>query len=411
MIRTLKNFVHLCIAGIANCLYLFPSRSMKVIGITGTDGKTTTATLVYDILTANGYSVALLTTVSAVINGKSYDTGFHVTTPNAFALQKYFALAKKAGVEYFILETTSHGLDQNRVFGTHFAVSAITNIASEHLDYHRTYEQYLQAKSKIIAMSDCVVLNKDDKSYTPLVKIREVNNKKTKLISFGLGDNADINSKKYPLKTTMPGEFNLYNALAALSICMQLGIEYDLAKDVIESYKTPIGRQEVLTTTPFTVMVDFAHTPHSFHALLSSLRSEYTGSIIHVFGSAGDRDHDKRPEMGKISSQFADQIIITAEDPRHESVKKITADILTGVSKEFTLSDVENTDTVKKNAKRVYTIADRKEAIEFAVSLAKKGDIIVVTGKGHEQSMNFGNGEQPWSDHAAVKEALQDIHV
>lgn len=383
---------------------------MKVIGITGTDGKTTTATLVYDILIANGYSAALLTTVSAVINGKTYDTGFHVTTPNAFALQKYFALAKKAGVEYFILETTSHGLDQNRVFGTRFAVSAITNIASEHLDYHKTYEQYVQAKSKIIAMSDCVVLNKDDKSYKYLVKNSQFTDRGVKKVTYGLGDDSDITPKKYPVSPTMPGEFNRYNALAALGVCMEIGIEYDMAKDVIEAYEAPIGRQEILTNTPFTVMVDFAHTPHSFQALLSALKSEYTGSIIHVFGSAGDRDQDKRPEMGRISSQFADQIIVTAEDPRNESVEKITAEILAGISKEFTVLGTEDSDTAKKNAKQVFTISDRKKAIEFALSLAKKDDIVVITGKGHEQSMNFGNGEQPWSDHAAVKEALQHMH-
>ena len=401
MIRTLKNFVHLCIGFTANCIYLFPSRSMKVIGVTGTDGKTTTATLLYEILTAYGYKVGMLTTVSAIINGKSYDTGFHVTTPNPFALQKCLALAKKAGVEYFILETTSHALDQNRVFGIHYAVSAITNISSEHLDYHKTYEAYVKAKAKIIAMSTTVVLNKDDKSYSYILELKAKSTKlkNKKCITFGLNTDADINPEKYPIKPSMPGEFNLYNSLAAIAVCLQLGIEYKTVKGTIETYKAPIGRQDIVTHSPFTVMIDFAHTPHAFHALLSSLRSEYLGNIIHVFGSAGQRDHEKRPEMGKISSQFADRIILTAEDPRNEKVKEIIEQIAEGISKKFTVEDTTF----------LYKIPDRREAIEFALSIATKGDIVVITGKGHEQSMNFGNGEVQWSDHAAVKEAFKKL--
>ncbi len=408
MIRTLKNFAHLGLAITANLCYFFPSRSMKVIGVTGTDGKTTTASLIYKILTDSGKKVALLTTVSAIINEKSYDTGFHVTTPNPFMLQKILSQAKKSGVEYFILETTSHGLDQNRVWGIKYAVSVITNIADEHLDYHKTYEKYLEAKAKIIDMSNTIVLNKDDRSFSRL------SNRSNK-ITYGMHKDADINPHKYPLKSSLPGEFNLYNSLAALGVCMQLGIDYANAKKAIESYKAPIGRQDIIQKTPFTIMVDFAHTPHSFHALLSSLRKEYSGKIIHVFGSAGERDQGKRAEMGKISSQFTDVIILTSEDPRSEKVENIIDQIATGISNNFTVKDsdtrqAEGKQVQSKNSKDnkyVYKIPDRREAIKLALSVAEKGDIVVVTGKGHEQSMNLGNGEIPWSDYEVINSILK----
>ncbi len=386
---------------------------MSVIGVTGTDGKTTTAMLIHDMLQAAGYKVAILTTVSAQIAGKSYDTGFHVTTPSSFMLQKYFLMAKKAGVEYFILETTSHGLDQNRVFGIHYIVSAITNISSEHLDYHKTYEKYVEAKTKIIAMSDTVVLNNDDTSYKYILELKEKNTAlhNKKYVTYGLGNNSEVNPEKYPLNPSMSGEFNLYNSLAALGVCLQLGIEYDVVKDVVEEYKTPKGRQDIIIDSPFTVMVDFAHTPNSFQAILSSLRQNYSGSIIHVFGSAGERDYKKRPEMGKISSQFADRIILTAEDPRSEKVGDINDDIKKGISHSqfvtFNEKESQNKVQIEKNKKYVFEISDRKKAIEFALSIADKGDIVVITGKGHEQSMNLGNGEISWSDHDVVQKAVE----
>lgn len=398
MIRTLKNFAHLLLAIIANLYYQFPSKSMKVIGVTGTDGKTTTATLIYEILKHSGKKVGILTTISAEINNKSFDTGFHVTTPSPFLLQSILSKAKKEGVEYFILETTSHGLDQNRVWGVNYEVSVITNISEEHLDYHKTYKKYVEAKAKIINKSKKVLVNRDDKSHKHILDIisleqrSEANNQK--LITFGFGKDADINPKKYPLKPSIPGDFNLYNSLAALGVALQIGISFDNAKQVIEKYKTPLGRQDIVFKVPFTVMIDFAHTPNSFESLLKTLRSEYKGRIIHVFGSAGERDKAKRPEMGKVSSTYSDIIILTAEDPRNEDAEEIANQISKGISSKFKLDD------------NLYIIADRGEAISFALKTAKKGDIVVITGKGHEPTMNFGNGEVPWSDYNEVKKHL-----
>jgi UDP-N-acetylmuramoyl-L-alanyl-D-glutamate--2,6-diaminopimelate ligase len=413
MIQSLKNVAHLILAGFANIFYGFPSKHMVMIGVTGTDGKTTTASLIYDILQKSGKKTALLTTVSATIDGKSYDTGFHVTTPNSIHLQKYLSLAKRAGVTHFVLETTSHALDQNRVFGIHFAVSVVTNIANEHLDYHKTFERYVAAKAKIIKKSDICVVNHDDTSFPYLKEYAQKYADSVKLVTYGLHTDADFTGKRYHLQPSMPGLFNMYNALAALSVCMELGLTYRECHEVIKSYRTPKGRQDILQKVPFTVMIDFAHTPNSFAALLMAIKTEYTGRIIHVFGSAGERDHVKRPDMGKASSHIADVIVLTAEDPRSESIDTINADILSGISSDFKRYDKGYTPedikiVQKKGNKSLFTIPDRKTAIKFALSIAQKDDIVVITGKGHEQSMNFGEGEVLWSDHEAVKSALKN---
>lgn len=398
MIRSLKNFAHLLLAITANIYYQFPSRSLKVIGVTGTDGKTTTAALIYQILKKSGKKVGVLTTISAEVNDKSYDTGFHVTTPSPFTLQKILAKAKKEDVEYFILETTSHGLDQNRVWGVRYLVSVITNISEEHLDYHKTYERYVEAKSKIILASKKIILNKDDRSYEYIInalgKGKTSDEKRKNIITYGFDEDSQINPKKYPIKPSIPGKFNLYNSLAALGTVFQLDIDYESAKKVIENYKTPLGRQDIVFEIPFTVMIDFAHTPNSFESLLGALRDEYKGKIIHVFGSAGERDKAKRPEMGKVSSKYSDMIILTAEDPRNENPESIAQQISKGINKKFVLNN------------NLYIIPDRSKAISFALKSAKKGDIVVVTGKGHERSMNFGEGEVPWSDYNEVKKHL-----
>lgn len=404
MVRALKNLIHLLLAFIANVYYRFPSRSMTMIGVTGTDGKTSTASLIYEILQKQGEKVALLTTVAAIIEGKTYETGFHVTTPSSFALQKYLKIAKDKGVTHFILETTSHGLDQNRVWGVRYKVSVITNISKEHLDYHQTYEKYVEAKAKIIGMSEIAVLNRDDFSYPNILELITANPamKNTKVITFGLKKDADINPQKFKVAPAMPGTFNRYNSLASLAVCLELGVPKEHALAVISSHKPPKGRQDIVYKKDFVVMVDFAHTPNSFQNILSSVKVD--GRLIHVFGSAGERDREKRPEMGRISSQYADVIVLTAEDPRSEQVEDIMDEIEEGVEN-FTAQ--EKTNTQFQNGKKyLFKIGDRKEAIAFAVSIAQKGDLVLITGKGHEQSMNLGSGEEPWSDFDAIEEVL-----
>ena len=384
-----KNIYHLLKSLLAGVYFGFPGRGMRVVGVTGTDGKTTTASLIYQILKASGKKVALISTVSAKIGDKEYDTGFHVSTPDGWHLQSYLKKAKMAGCTHLVLEVTSHGLDQNRVFGIHFDVSVITNISREHLDYHKTMENYMKAKAKLLKMSKTAILNIDDQSYSFLNK--EVQNKK--VVTYGLSDSAEINPKNFSFTTTLPGLFNQYNCLAAVAVTRMLDISDQDIREAITNFEPPEGRMQTVYKKDFSIIIDFAHTPNALVGLLSALKKETKGQLIHVFGSAGERDQGKRPLMGKASATFSDQIILTAEDPRHENVEDIIKDIKQGI----------------KSSAKVHEIVDRQDAISYAVSLAKKDDIVVITGKGHEKTMNFKGRELPWSDFEAVKTALKKV--
>lgn len=388
MLQTCKNYYHLLQAILSLMRYGYPANGMIVIGVTGTDGKTTTASMIYHILNETGHKTALISTVAAYINGKKLDTGFHVSTPHSSQLQSYISKAKVAGTTHLVLEVTSHALDQNRVWGIPFAVGLLTNISHEHLDYHKTIKQYMIAKLKLLHMAKQVILNRDDQSYEFMAKkLREKN-----VITYGLNKAADINPENHPFKSDLVGSYNASNTLAALAVCEVLGIDAKKAAESISSFVLPEGRYEVIFDDDFKIIVDFAHTPHALESVLRAAReSGVKGRLIHVFGSAGERDKGKRPMMGKISQKLADWSIITSEDVRHESPESIATEILSGM-------------TGKKDA--IDSIIDRQDAITRAVMMAKKGDVVLITGKGHEKSMNLGNGEQAWSDNEAVKKAL-----
>lgn len=385
MWQDLKNIYHLLVACLANIYYGFPSRKFTVIGVTGTDGKTTTTSLIYHILRIAGKKALMISSVGAVIDGKEYDVGFHVTTPSSFALQKFLKQASDAGLKYLVLETTSHALDQYRVFGIHFNVGVLTNITHEHLDYHKTYDEYVNTKLKLLVASDIAIANRDDGSYSFI-------NKVNKLKTYGLKKNADINPYNFSFTTTLFGEFNKYNILAAVSACKALGIEDSKIRSGVKSFKPPKGREDIVYKNSFSVMIDFAHTPNAFEVVLKDLRrANVKARIIHVFGSAGARDVTKRPLMGKISAKYADILILTAEDPRKEPVEKIANEIASGVADE----------------KKILKINDRKKAIFEAIKMAKKGDLVLITGKSHEKSMNYGHGEEPWDEYETVNKILK----
>ena len=393
MWQKIKNIYHLIRAFGANIWFGFPWKRMIVIGITGTDGKTTTSSLIYHILNSAGKKAALVTSVSAVINEKAYDIGFHVTTPRIFALRSYIEKAKYLGVKYFVLETTSHALDQNRAFGIPFEVGVLTNVTHEHLDYHKTYENYLKAKVKLLQMSKAAIVNRDDESYSLISNFKFL---APKLVTYGMKNNADINPENFPFKTKLIGEFNRYNILAAISVCRTLGIEDKAIRKGIESFVAPKGRGDIVYKKDFTVMIDFAHTPNSIGQILNAIRPIVKNRIIHVFGSAGARDIMKRPLMGEMSSKYADVIILTAEDPRKEPVEKIMNEIGKGI---------QNSKLKVKNG-TLLMIADRKQAIVQAIQMAKKGDFVLITGKSHEKSMNYGHGEIAWDEYKVVQDAL-----
>ncbi len=366
---------------------------MIVIGVTGTDGKTTTVNLIYHVLKSAGKKVSMISSIGVNINGKEYQTELHRTTPTAFMLQFFLKMAVNSGSEYVVLEITSHAIDQYRIWGINFWAGVITNVTHEHLDYHKTYENYVKTKAKLLKNAKVVIVNKDDKSYGIIEKIKNkivnIHSKNQKWISYGIKD-GDINPQVFPFNTKIIGEYNKYNILAAVGSCRALGIADSDIRKGVENFKLPLGRSEVVYDNDFIVMIDFAHTPNAIIQLLSSLRPRAKGKIIHVFGSAGKRDVRKRPLMGEASARYADIIILTAEDPRSESVEQIMHEIVSGIQN-----------------KTLFRISDRQEAITFAIKMARKGDFIVITGKGHEQSMNYGKGEVPWSEHEAVKKALE----
>jgi len=400
IINKLKNFRHFFKAVFALIYYGYPARNLYVIGVTGTDGKTTTVHLIYSILKAAGKKVGFISTIEARIGDKLIDTGFHVTTPDSPTIQKLLSEMVKKKMEYVVIESTSHGLDQYRLLGCNFKIGVLTNVTQEHLDYHKTFEKYRQAKTKLFKGVKYAVLNRDDSSFSYFNSI----NKKAKISSYGLGSNANYNLKNYPFKTSLPGDYNLSNCLAAITTAKIIGIEDKIIRAALSNFSGLAGRMELISKSnhPFKVYVDFAHTPNGLEKLLIALRNEVgKGKLIVVFGCAGERDKEKRPLMGKIAAKYADDTIITAEDPRSKKIEDITAQILKGYE---TFKKSIN----PKDKNNLFQISDRQEAINYAIKvLAKPNDIVVICGKGHERSMCFGKTEYPWSDQEAAKKTLE----
>lgn len=402
--RKIKNFGHKIGAFCATVRYWFPSKKLIVIGVTGTDGKTTTSHLIYHILKTAGKSVSVSTTIYADIAGEIKDTGLHVTTQNAWDVQKNLRQAVKNKCKYFVLETTSHGIDQNRVWGTTYSVGVITNVTPEHLDYHRTYDAYLKTKARLLLNAKHSIINKDDRSFEQIKSILDGAHKKYSTYSLAT-KNADITWSP-SIKTDLKESFNKENILAAIGVCKKLGLS---EKDIlagIKSFQLPKGRFDTVYDGRFKVMIDFAHTPNSIRRLLGNF-DDAEGRIIHVFGSAGLRDDKKRPDMGRASGEHADLVILTEEDYRTEEFTTITHAISEGLFEmRFTYVEPHQLGTVKKGEKQFTIIKNRQKAIETAIEVAKKGDVVLVTGKGHEQSLARGTKEYPWDDYKAVKSAL-----
>jgi UDP-N-acetylmuramoyl-L-alanyl-D-glutamate--2,6-diaminopimelate ligase len=401
MIRTVKNFAHYFNALLACVWYGFPGKHLTVVGITGTDGKTTTTHLVYEILKKAGKKVSMISSVYGLVGGEEFDTGFHVTTPDPWFLQKNLQKAVRKGDTYFILEVTSHGLDQNRTWGIPFTIGILTNITHEHLDYHKTYQQYVAAKSKLFHKTKTAIINCEDESYEE-IQIYIPETITGKVITYG-EKKGDLNLSNYSFTTDLPGDYNKLNCLAAAIAAKELGIEDNDIKEVLRSFSGVRGRFETVKTNKgFNVIIDFAHTPNALEKVLSTIQKTKKGKLIHVFGSAGLRDRSKRPKMGMASARYADISILTEEDYRTEDVHTIMNEIETGYKKELTLYDKDS-----RQGKSLYKIENRQDAINKAVQLAQKGDVLVLTGKGHEKSLCRGKKEYPWSDQEGVKRALQ----
>lgn len=406
MIRFCKNLFHLLSALAAAFYFRFPGKKMTVIGVTGTDGKTTTVHLIYEVLKNAGKKISMISTVAAVINGETFDTGFHVTTPTSWELQKFMRKAVDGGSRYFVLEVTSHALDQHRIFGTSVDIGLITNISHEHLDYHKTFADYRNAKAKILTGMKLAILNKDDPNFDFLRK-----KVAQKFITFSVEKEADYTLNNMKFKTQLPGKFNLSNCLAAATVAVIIGIDKEIIAKSIGKFSGVLGRmEEIKMSRPFKVFIDFAHKPNALEQALKTIRSTTENKLIVVFGCAGLRDKLKRPMMGEIAARVADYIVLTAEDPRTEDVRDIIEQIANGCRR-VKIRQADRRIDVRRyrssGKKYFWKIADRQEAINFAIrKLVQPRDTILITGKGHEKSMCYGKIEYPWDEKKAVIKAL-----
>lgn len=389
---------------IASKYYDFPARKLKLIGITGTKGKTTTAYMIRDILNASGKKTGMIGTIYNTYGNVCIEASR--TSPESLDLQKLLKDMVDAQMEYVVMEVSSHSLVLDRVYGLHFAIGIFTNLSQEHLDFHETMDNYLLAKSKLFEMCDFALVNGDD-IHTPRLKKMI----KCKTATFGLDNavnitasdvrinNNNVEFKMYVNKMletiviNIPGRFTVYNALAAIGTCSLLGAQMDAILLALSNIKVP-GRSEIIDVQKtFTVMVDYAHNPSSLEAILSSIKKYVKGRIICVFGCGGNRDKEKRPMMGEISGRLADFTVITTDNPRNEDPSIIMKEIEDGV----------------KKTKGLYKIIEnRKDAIAFAMRIAWKNDLVLIAGKGHETYQELKNGKRIDFDERKVVKDIAD---
>ncbi len=392
-----------------------PARDLRVIAVTGTNGKTTTVNFLNEILKEAGYRTAMFSTANIEIAGEQTVNDTNSTTATVARLQKFFRDAKKADVEFALIEATSHALDQYKFEGVPIEMAIMTNLTQDHLDYHKTMENYAAAKAKLFEMNpNLVVLNADDEWFDYFNNFATESQK----ITYGEGESADVKIEKFKLykkgseanlridnnveleiATNLPGEFNIYNMTAAAAGAYLLGISLKDIQEGIANLEGVSGRFEYATPgLPFDTIVDYAHTPDALEKLLKSAKELSKNRTILVFGACGDRDREKRPIMGKIAQDLADRIIITDEENYTEDATQIREEIISGIS--------------KKNNKlpaNIQEIPDRKEAIRKALQIAGKGDIVLITGLGHEVYRVIDGEKTPWNDTQIVREIAQEI--
>ncbi|TRZ80109.1 UDP-N-acetylmuramoyl-L-alanyl-D-glutamate--2,6-diaminopimelate ligase [bacterium] len=433
----LLRLYHFIVAILAAFLYGFPSNKMIVIGVTGTGGKSTTIKMIGEILTEYGLSVGWLSSLSIRILDKEKINPYHMTMLGRFKLQKHLKIMLSKGVHYVVVEVTSEGIKQFRHIEINFDILVFTNLSREHIEAHGSFEKYRDAKLKIFKklfsqkrkklawlekkQEKIIIANLDDENVDYFIEqkadkkygfsVKEINAlpkkiKLLKIISYKLNENGStftLDSTKFDLK--LLGEFNIYNALAAITTARALGIDYITAKHALLKIEEVPGRMEKIETGKnFSVIIDLAHTPDSLEQAYEALRKAYFlvpgfKNMICVLGSAGGgRDKWKRPVMGKIAGEFCDKIYLTNEDPYDEIPKDILKDIEKGVKKEN-----------KVLGKEYFKIEDRRKAISEALKSAKKEDLVVITGKGTEATMVIGNKKIPWDEKKVVEEELKKL--
>lgn len=407
------------LAQVSATFYRHPSRELRVVGVTGTDGKTTTAILIHQALLAAGRAAGAMNTVDLRAGARIDPNDTRQTTLEALEIQQQLRLFRDAGVRDAVIETSSHGLALDRVLGVDYDVAVFTNIAHEHLDFHHTPEAYREAKARLIDLTAAAVekgvpktavLNRDDPSYPYLVRHPIAHR-----LSYGVQLDADLKATRVEasgrglqLEATTPlgplhldlkltGRWNAYNALAAAGGAIALGLNLDQIKEGLERVQGVPGRMErVDLGQPFAVIIDYAHTPQSLEKVLRELRPLTSGKLIALFGSAGERDLDKRAWMGEIAARLSDYAVFTNEDPREEDPRGILDQIAAGA---HAVGWREGEDYA--------CIVDRRAGINHAVARAQHGDTILLAGKGHERSILVGREKRPWDERAAAEAAIK----
>ncbi len=383
-----------------------PADSLKLIGVTGTNGKTSITYMLKSILEHLGFKVGLIGTIQNMIGDETIET--KNTTPGVYELNRLFAQMKDKGCQYVVMEVSSHALDQKRVYNLTFDAAIFTNLTQDHLDYHITMENYLAAKKRLFSMCKTAIVNSDDEYCEKLVEGLDC-----KVVSYSLSDDSTYSAKaiKYSptsveyelvsnnilnhIKFNTGGKFSAYNSMCAVVTAIELGLPIEKISEAIESIKGIKGRAEsVPTGRDFSVIIDYAHTPDGLKNILKTFRDCEKNRVIALFGCGGDRDKTKRPIMGSIAVRYADYVIVTSDNPRSEDPDEIIKDILVG------------TDGTKTPVK---VITNRIDAIKYAISIAQPNDIVVLAGKGHETYQILNTGTIHLDEREVVFEALSEL--
>ena len=400
---TRKAYSPICASFFGN-----PADSLKLIGLTGTNGKTTTTFLIKQILENVGKKVGLIGTVQNMVGDEVYPA--HYTTPDPHELQSLFRKMVDAGCEYCIMEVSSQALAQGRVEGIHFHIGAFTNLTLDHLDYHKTWENYFESKKLLFKACDCAVTNLDDEYGLKIVDgcgcrvvTYGVDNMKADFVARNVGFSANgvrydlVGEKMGRVSCPIPGRFSVYNSLCATSVALTLGVDFTDVLEAISKSKGVKGRIEVVPTPNqnYTVIIDYAHSPDGLENIISSLKEIANGRVVTVFGCGGDRDRTKRPKMGKIAAELSDFCVVTSDNPRSENPSAIIEDILEGM---------------KDTATPYEVVENRKEAIAWAMKNAQPNDIILLAGKGHETYQILPTGTIHFDEREAVAEVLEELN-
>lgn len=415
LFSAVEPYGHLSEAIFFNVINGFPAKNMKVIGVTGTSGKTSTSFLIERMLHEAGFKVGLMTTVGYGVGTDIKPQTNTMTTVSVPELLKRIKWMKGQGVEWLILETTSHALAQNRVWGIPYAVAVMTNVTHEHLDYHKTFENYREAKRKLFKL-----VNQNQHGYhTGIINIEDPSAELfasdiEKPIFYGVGK-GDIQASElvlkpsgsdftvkadndsYKIHTKLPGSFNVYNCLAAIGVGRTLGLSVEQIEHGIAALESVEGRMtRVDAGQDFDVIVDFAHTPDSFEKIFKDMKPLVKGKLIVLFGSPGRRDEAKRTVQGELAGKYCDEVVITEDDPRDVDPVEIMNQIAGGAEKAGKVRDQD-----------LFLINDRTEAIQFAIARAQSGDTVLLLGKGHEKVIHRADGDHSWDEAATARAAIK----